>query len=74
MSYKHEIPIVVSALKLYLGSLEEKSGEEVKAETAFRTLYRLMSDVPGRPRYPEFSWEILEYYVVFHGKDDLGLV
>jgi len=70
--YKHEIPSVIAGLKLYLEGLVAKEENLEEAEAAFRTLFRLTSDVPGRPKYPEFSWDILEYYVLFHGKDDLG--
>ena len=36
------------------------------AETAFRALFRLSRDEPGRPRYPEFSWDMLQYYLDWH--------
>ena len=64
--YKHEIPEVVMALKLYLEKLVEKREEKEKAEIAFRTLHRLTKEKPGRPKYPEFSWDYLLYYLEFH--------
>ncbi len=68
--YKHEIPEVVMALKLYLEKLVEKREEKEKAEIAFRTLYRLKTVQPGRPKYPEFSWGYLQYYLDFHENEN----
>ncbi len=64
--YKHEIPEVVVALRLYLEKLAETRENAEKAETAYRTLYRLTNDKPGRPKYPVFSWEYLLHYLDFH--------
>jgi hypothetical protein len=30
---------------------------------AFRTLFRLVHGGPGRPKYPEFDWDYLEYFL-----------
>lgn len=68
--YKHEIPEVVVALRLYLEKLAETRGNVDKAETAYRALYRLTNDKPGRPRYPEFSWEYLQHYLEFHENEN----
>jgi hypothetical protein len=70
--YKHEIPQVIAALKLYLERLVGKGENVEEAEIVFRTLFRLENDKPGRPKYPEFSWEYLEYYLIFKGKDNRG--
>jgi hypothetical protein len=63
--YSHEIPEVVRGLKLRLEQLLEEEEDSESAETAFRIHYRLTSDEPGRPRYPEFNWDFLEYYLSF---------
>ena len=67
--YKHEIPEVIEALKLYLEKRVEKSMEKERAEIAFRTLHRLTKS--GRPKYPEFSWVYLEHYLDFHENETL---
>jgi len=64
--YEDEIPEVVEGLKLRLSHLLEKMEEEDKAEIAFRVFYRLTRDEPGRPKYPEFSWEQVQYYIDFY--------
>ena len=69
--YRHEIPEVVTALKLYLEKQAEKKANAEEAETAFRILYRLTNEKPGRPIYPEFSWEYLGYYLDFQGNEKL---
>ena len=61
--YNHEIPEVKRGLKLRLQELCEAGEDREAAETAFRALFRLGRDEPGRPKYPEFSWDYLEYYL-----------
>ena len=63
--HSHEIPEVEEGLRLRLEALLEKKGEPERAEIAFRTLYRLKKTSVGRPKYPEFSWEYLNYYLRF---------
>ena len=53
--YPHEIPEVIQGLILWLEQLAEKREEE-KARIVFRTLYRLIFEGKGRPKYPEFTW------------------
>lgn len=68
--YKHEIPEVIAALKLILERQAERRENVEKTEIAFRTLYRLTNEKPVRPKYPEFSWEYLQYYLDFHGNEN----
>ncbi len=63
--HRHELPEVVEGLRLRLWELLEKRGEPERAEIAFRTLYRLKETSVGRPKYPEFSWTFLSYYLKF---------
>jgi len=60
--YNDEIPEVVEGLKLRLSHLLEEREEKINAEISFRTLFRLTRDKPGRPKYPEFSWDLIQYY------------
>ncbi len=53
----HGIPEVVAALRFYLERQAETRENVEKAETVYRTLFRLTNEKPGRPRYPEFSWD-----------------
>jgi hypothetical protein len=64
--YEDEVPEVIEGLKLRLFNLSEEETEPEKAEMGFRALYRMMRDKPGRPKYPEFSWEFLNYFLVYH--------
>jgi hypothetical protein len=61
--YPHEIPEVIEGLRLRLENLVEERVDRESAETAFRALYRLLDGSPGRPKYPEFSWGLLGYYL-----------
>jgi hypothetical protein len=61
--YRHEIPEVIEGLRLRLENLVEERVDRENAEIAFRTLYRLLDGSPGRPKYPEFSWDSLGYYL-----------
>jgi len=54
--YPHEIPVILQGLILRLEQLAEKREEEEKARIVFRTLYRLIFEGKGRPKYPEFTW------------------
>ena len=47
---------------LRLRELCEAGEDGEAAEIAFRTLFRLNRDEPGRPNYPEFTWEQAEYW------------
>jgi len=64
--YENEIPEVVEGLKLRLSHLLENREEGINAEIAFRVFYRLTRDEPGRPKYPRFSWEQVQYYIDFY--------
>ena len=64
--YKHEIPEVIEGLRLRLETLLEEKRSQEKAEVAFRVMYRLLDGSAGRPKYPEFSWDFLSYYLDFH--------
>lgn len=64
--YEEEVPEVIEGLKLRLLELLEEKTEPEKAELGFRVLYRLMSDKPGRPKYPEYSWDFLDYFLGYH--------
>ena len=46
--------------------LLEKREDSERAEVAFRALYRLGGKTVGRPKYPEFSWGFLSYYLDFN--------
>ena len=61
--YGDEIPEVVEGLRLRLSHLLEEREEKINAEIAFRTLFRLIRIKPGRPKYPEFSWDLIQYYM-----------
>ena len=61
--YNHEIPEVKRGLMLRLQGLCEV---REAAETAFRALFRLSRDEPGRPKYPEFTWGMLQRYLDYH--------
>jgi len=61
--YKHEIPEVNKGLRLRLLQQLENREDEESAEIAFRTLFRLTRHEPGRPRYPEFSWDYVQYFL-----------
>ena len=60
--YDSEIPEVILGLNLRLRQLLERKDTE-KAQTAFRCIHRLLEDNPGRPKYPEFSWDYLSYFL-----------
>ncbi len=64
--YTHEIPEVKRGLLLRLQELCEAMEGREAAENAFRALFRLSRDEPGRPKYPKFSWEYLQHYLDFH--------
>ena len=66
--YKHEIPEVITALRLYLEKLAETRMNGEKAETAYRIIHRLTTEKQGKPKYPKFSWEYLEHYLDFNEK------
>jgi len=61
--YGHEISEVVKGLRLRLLQLLVDRKDEESAENAFRTLHRLTRSEPGRPRYPEFSWDYVQYFL-----------
>jgi hypothetical protein len=58
-----EIPEVVQGLKLRLMELVAKREEPEKTQIAYKCLTRLLGDKPGRPRYSDFSWDALSYYL-----------
>lgn len=68
--YEEEIPSVVASLKLLLVNLFQTRDDQEKAENDFRVLYRLMRDSPGRPKYPEFDWDYLSYFLYSHESRD----
>jgi len=61
--YRNEIPEVIEGLRLRLTELLEKREEPERAEIAFRTFYRLETRIVGRPKYPDFSWALLQEYL-----------
>ena len=61
--YDSEIPEVILGLNLRLKQLLVERKDPEKAQTAFRCMHRLLGDNPGRPRYPEFSWDYLSYFI-----------
>jgi hypothetical protein len=61
--YNHEIPEAIKGLVLRLRQLLEDREDRASAETAFRALYRLTNPEPGRPKYPEATWENIELYI-----------
>jgi hypothetical protein len=70
--YESEMPEVVEGLKLHLLQLLKEKEEPEKAERALRVLFRLMSGGKGRIKYPDFSWDYLEHFIMFH-RDELKL-
>jgi hypothetical protein len=68
--YESEIPAVKEALKLLLLNLYEAREEREKAEAASRVLYRLDKKDPGRPKYPEFDWDSIPYFVEYFGSSE----
>ena len=62
--YSPEIPEVKRGLRLQ--ELCEAEKDREAAEIAFRALFRLSRDEPGRPKYPEFTWSMLQYYLDYH--------
>lgn len=62
--YPNEIPEVISGLRLRLAE-HEKNGDIEKAEIAFRALFRLTNEDLGRPKYPTFSWNTMNYYLEY---------
>ena len=66
--YSHEIPEVIKGLILRLMELTKERSDEEKATITFRTLYRLMFvKSGGRPKYPEFSWNVAETFLEQYG-------
>ena len=61
--YPHDVPEVVEGLKLRLEALLEARIDPERAESVFRLMYRLLTHGKGRPKYPEFSWEFLQYFL-----------
>ena len=61
--YEREIPEVVAGLKLRLDQLLWEQEDKEKAMVAFRCLHRLLGGGVGRPKYPEFSWDYLGYFL-----------
>ena len=68
--YESEIPAVKEGLSLLLLNLYETREGREKAEAACRVLFRLDKKDPGRPKYPEFDWDILPYFVDYFGSSD----
>ena len=61
--YQSEMSEVVEGLRLRLEEhLQDKDNPE-DAEIGFRVLYRFIEGIKGRPKYPEFDWSYLEYYL-----------
>jgi hypothetical protein len=65
--HPYEVPEVIEGLELRLESLMEVQTDQKRAETAFRLLYRLLDEGKGRPKYPKFYWDFLQFYM------DLGM-
>ena len=61
--YSIEVPEVKEGLKLRLHQLYETRKDKEAAEIVFRALFRLSRDEPGRPKYPEFSWDMVGHYL-----------
>jgi len=68
--HEHEVPEVVKGLVLRLRQLIEERWERESANTAFRALYRLTNPEPGRPNYPEFTWEGVRIYLERYLSED----
>ena len=61
--YDPEIPEVVKGLVLRLRQLIDGRMDLETAEIAFHTLYRLTNTGPGRPKYPETTWDNMQIYI-----------
>ena len=68
--YESEIPAVKEGLRLLLSRLYETREERDKAEAACRVLFRLVKKDPGRPNYPDFSWDSLPYFAEYYGSSE----
>ena len=60
-----EVEPVIGAVRHRLDDLLNERIPEAFEEAwlLFRVLYRLEAHSPGRPRYPEASWEAVEGYL-----------
>ncbi len=67
--YRREIPEVNKGLRLRCLQLLENREDEESAEIAFRTLYRLTREEPGRPKYPKFTWNILDHFLEYYEEE-----
>lgn len=70
--YDSEISEVILGLRLQLKQLLEEKKEPEKAEITFHCLYRLRDNNLGRPKYPEFSWDIATILADIDEKDLLN--
>ena len=61
-----EIPEVKRGLKLRLRELCEAWEDEESAEIVYRIFIRLNTGKPGRPKYLEFSWDMVQRYLDWH--------
>jgi hypothetical protein len=61
--YGDEIPEIIEGLRLRLETLWDAKKDSARAEIAFRALYRLIHGDLGRPKYPEFDWDYLGYFL-----------
>ena len=46
--------------------LLENREDKKSAEIAFRTLYCLTREEPGRQKYPRFTWDILDHFLEYY--------
>jgi len=68
--YQSEIPEVILGLRLRLIQLLEEKNDSERAQLTYRCMHRLLERNLGRPKYPEFSWEYLSYYV-YEGEEHI---
>ena len=58
------VPLSERRCRLYAArALCEAREDREAAEIAFRALYRLTRTLLGRPKYPEFHWDLVEDWV-----------
>jgi hypothetical protein len=67
--YESEIPEVIRGLRIRLEHLLDVKSEPEKAKIAFHVLYRLIIKEKGRPKYPKFSWEVLERFLEWYEEE-----
>lgn len=67
----YEFGPVFRAVKHRLAALLETRSNFPEAEELFKVLWRFENCRPGRPRYPEISWQLIHEYINGPFSEDL---